>query len=156
MTRDERVVKLGDTGENLIVEYFHGKSCNVIKSSYRFDSEKDMTIDGKTVEIKTLFPIYKYNAFCLPLKQSNKCENVDRLIFVEIPKFKDDGINLYESFKDEDSGRRYDFREYFNGETCQFYRLTNLSKLDTIHDQEKSSLMWDLSPSTYKGISYAA
>lgn len=156
MTRDERIRTLGSLGERLVIKFFDMKGCAVDQSPDPYDSEKDMTVDGLTVEVKTLLPINIYKAFCLPVKQSRKCENVDRLIFVKIPDNPGDPIDLYESIRDEDTGRRYDFRDYFNNEHCQFYRLTFLEKLGTINDPEGSNAIWNLSPSTYKGKLSAA
>jgi hypothetical protein len=151
LNRKERVRTLGALGENIVADYFSSKGCQVSQSEDWFDDEKDMTIDGKTVEVKTLMPIYKFNSFCLPIEQGRKCEGVDRLIFVKIPAQRDDPIRLYESHIDTDANRRYDFREHFNGQLCLFYRLTFLENFDTIQDMNKSSLLWDLSPSEYKG-----
>lgn len=150
MIRYDRICQLGSIGEGLVAEYFRSKNYTVTLSEDKFDSVKDMTIDGKTVEVKTLVPIYKFNAFCLPVSQWRKCEEVDRLIFVKVPDKNNYDIVIYESIKDEDTNRRYDFRQFFNNESCQFYRLTNLEKVGILHDLKTAGLMWSLSPSTYK------
>lgn len=149
MNRSQRVVALGDLGERTVLKWFnyHGKTGTLSES--RYDTVKDMMIEGVTVEVKTLMPIFKYNAFCLPLNQKPKCDNVGRLIFVKVPHKPGDPIELYESPKGDP--HREDFREWLNHQQCIFYRLTSLKKLGIIHDQEVSREMWELSPSKFKG-----
>lgn len=151
MNRSQRVEMLGAIGEGIVRRFFESQGCKVTMSEDKYDSEKDMIVDGKTVEVKTLLPIYKYNSFCLPVQQSRKCESVDRLIFIEVPDLPQDDIVIMESIVDFECNRRYDWRDYFNGEYCQFYRLTNLVKIGKIQDRNASTSMWNLSPSAYKG-----
>lgn len=151
MNRSQRVEMLGAIGEGIVRRFFQAQGCQVQMSEDKFDAEKDMIVDGKTVEVKTLLPIYKYNSFCLPLQQSKKCESVDRLIFIEVPDLPEDEVVLLESIKDPETNRRYDFRDWFNNERCQFYRLTNLVEIGRIQDRNASTSMWNLSPSEYKG-----
>lgn len=150
----ERIRTLGAYGESIVANYFEQLGHIVKRSEDWFDDEKDMIIDDKTVEVKTLMPIYMFNAFCLPAKQRIKCESVDRLIFVKIPAQPHDSIKIYESIHDKDCNRRYDFHEMFNNELCLFYRLTFLQELVTIQDIEISQYLFDLSPSEYKGSFY--
>lgn len=151
MSRASEVRDLGALGERLVLDWFKNKGSSATATDDWYDTEKDMTVDGKTVEVKTLLPIYKYNSFCLESNQSQKCDSVDRLIFVRIPDTAGDPIYLYESVKDED-GKRDFFKEFFNGSHCRFYRLTLLENLDIIHNEELSQQLWDLSPSSYKGV----
>lgn len=155
-SRKEQVRELGSFGESLVAHYFEQRGCKVKKSEDWFDDEKDMTVDGQTVEVKTMMPIYKYNAFCIPYNQKRKCESVDRLIFVKIPAQPNDPVSIYESIKDEDCNRRYDFYEVFNKEACLFYRLTFLQELVIIHNSDISQHLYNLSPSEYKGYFYEA
>lgn len=152
--RKDQVRALGSYGEFIVANYFETTGCIVKRSEDWFDDEKDMIVDGQTVEVKTLMPIYKYNAFCLPAKQAAKCESVDRLIFVKIPAQPGDDVKVYESITDEDAKRRYDFRETFNNEHCLFYRLTFLQELISISNAGMSQYLFDLSPSEYKGCFY--
>ena len=143
---------LGAVGEGIVARYFNSKGSVVSLSEDKYDSEKDMIIDGKTVEVKTLLPIYKYNAFCLPKQQAKKCESVDRLIFIEVPDIPSNEVVLLESIKDPETNRRHDFRGHFNNEYCLFFRLTNLVEIGRIQDRNASNSMWKLSPSKYKGF----
>lgn len=149
MTRSERILALGDLGERTVLKWFNYHGIQGERSEDWYDNKKDMVVEGQTIEVKTLLPIYMYNAFCLPFKQGRKCDEVDRLIFVKIPKNGGEALELYESEKDEDGKRDY-YTEYFNGEPCRFYRLTLLKKLGIIWDSEVSNKLWELSPSSYK------
>lgn len=152
MNRDDRIRELGSYGEALVAHYFEQLGHKVKQSEDWYDDEKDMTIDGQTVEVKTLVPIYNFKSFCLPSKQLRKCEEVDRLIFVKIPETEDGPVVIYESIRDEDARRRHDFKQMFNNESCAFFRLTFLKECVTIHNSEVSKHIFDLSPSTYKKV----
>lgn len=145
-------LQLGSVGEGIVRRFFESQGCTVEMSEDQYDQDKDMIVDGKLVEVKTLLPVYKYNSFCLPIGQSRKCESVDRLIFLEVPDSPQDEVAILESLRDEDTGRRYDFREVFKGEWCQFYRLTFLKEIGRIQDRNASESMYNLSPSSYKGF----
>lgn len=151
MNRQQRVEMLGAVGEGIVRRFFQSQGAQVVMSEDKFDSEKDMVVDGKTVEVKTLLPVYKFRSFCLPVQQSRKCESVDRLIFIEVPDLPEDDVVILESVVDTETNRRYDFREHFNKQYCQFYRLTNLVEIGRIKDRNASTSMWNLSPSEYKG-----
>jgi hypothetical protein len=151
MTPWQRKEALGAVGEGIVRRFLESQNLEVVMSEDKFDSVKDMVAGGKTVEVKTLLPIYKFNAFCLPVQQSKKCEEVDRLIFVEVPDMPEDYVTIRESIRDEETGHRYDWREHFNRQYCQFYRLTNLVEIGKIKDRNASESMWNLSPSNYKG-----
>jgi hypothetical protein len=152
VTPSQRKELLGAVGEGIVRRFFQSNGLSVQMSEDKFDAEKDMIVEGQTVEVKTLLPIYKYNAFCLPVQQSKKCEEVDRLIFIEVPNLPEEYVTIYESFRDKETGHRYDFREFFNKQQCQFYRLTNLVKIGRIQDKTASQAIWNLSPSNFKGF----
>lgn len=151
MNDSQRKETLGAVGEGIVRSFFESSGSSVVMSEDKYDMQKDMVVDGKTVEVKTLMPIYKFNAFCLPTQQSRKCEEVDRLIFVKVPNLPEDDLVIYESIKDEETGRRWEWRDRFNNESCQFYRLTNLVEIGRIQDRNSSTSVWNLSPSNYKG-----
>jgi hypothetical protein len=152
MDSAKRKELLGAVGEGIVRRFFENQGLQVTMSEDKYDSEKDMIVDGKTVEVKTLLPIYKFNAFCLPVQQSKKCESVDRLIFIEVPDMPEDEVIIRESIRDEETGRRWEWRDWFNKQSCQFYRLTNLVEIGKIKDRNASESMWNLSPSSYKGF----
>lgn len=132
---------IGDIGENLVMNILSQDGNLVVLSENYFDSVKDMTHNGLTVEVKTLVPIKKYDAFCLPRSQWKKCDSVDRLIFVEI---SGGPIRVFESLKPRKS-----FSEYFNFDYCRFYTIEDLKLIATIDDDDLVEKMLELSPSKY-------
>jgi len=150
MNVNQRREALGALGEKTVAKWFNYHGITVKFSTDKYDMVKDMVVDGETVEIKTLMPIFKYNAFCLPENQGFKCDSVDRLIFVKIPHKPGDPIELYESVKDNEDKRDF-FKQNFVNQYCRFYRLTLLENIGIIHDTEVSTQMWDLSLSKFKG-----
>lgn len=145
MNRSDRIKALGRIGEEVNRQYLELQGHTVIMSDDQFDSIKDMTADGLTVETKTLVKIKKYNAFCLGSSQSRKCEEVDRLFFIEIPTLPDDGIKIWESLKP----RKY-FEQFFNGDNCRMYSLDSLLLCSIVYNIEQSTLLCELSPSKYR------
>ena len=93
MNRSKMIEKFGEIGEQFAADYFRSMDCNVIMSPDKYDMHKDMTVDGKTVEVKTENPFYIKRAITISKEASNqlkKCLNVDRLIFVIVPLKKDE------------------------------------------------------------------
>jgi hypothetical protein len=74
LTPWQRKEMLGAVGEGIVRRFFESQGLTVVMSEDKFDAEKDMIVDGKTVEVKTLLPIYKFNAFCLPVQQSRSAK----------------------------------------------------------------------------------
>jgi hypothetical protein len=136
------IVKLGGIGESLVFSSLKKRHKNVMVSEDRFDSVKDGTADSETVEVKCQVPIKIYSAFCIGSSQIVKCLNVDRLFFVKIAR--GDRIEIYESLKP-----RMPMRLEYNGDTCYFFKLTDLELYDTILDGAMASHMRFLSPSKY-------
>ena len=105
----QKSIELGFTGEDLVAKLLMEQGRTVVKSSDRYDAEKDLTADGKYVEIKTQVPYRffgtrKQPAFTVPIvcesvrrNQLNKCMNVDLLIFVKRPDSSDPVIRIYEA-----------------------------------------------------------
>jgi hypothetical protein len=111
---------IGKTGENLVAEYFKQQGSLVKTSDDNFDSEKDLIVDGKNVEVKTqtIYRMFPYNgnrvhAFTVDIhkecdkiysNQLSKCLNVDRLIFVARSSSFDKLVKIYEA---PPLGKRY-------------------------------------------------
>ena len=85
ITEEEKSKLLGELGEGIIAEHFQNLGCDVRKSWDPLDSTKDMTIDGKTIEVKTQIPLIKNNSLTMKKTQLKKCRSVDRLFFVTCP-----------------------------------------------------------------------
>ena len=136
------IVKLGSIGEGLVFSSLRKKHQSVFLSENKFDPVKDGTADGQSVEVKTLVPIKIYDAFCIGSDQIVKCLNVDRLFFVKISN--GDDIHIYESPKP-----RRPFSRLYSGDTCYFFKLTDLQLYDTIRDEIAAQELRRLSPSKY-------
>jgi hypothetical protein len=136
------IVELGNIGESLVFSSLRKRHESVVVSENKFDSEKDGTVDGLTVEVKTQVPIKIYKAFCIGSDQVVKCLNADRLFFVKIAK--GNLIEIYESLKP-----RKPTSLFYNRDVCYFFKLTDLHLYDTIEDESIASRMRQLSPSKY-------
>jgi len=78
-------VLLGILGEKIIAKYFRDAGCIVEESLNVFDSEKDMIINGKNVEVKTNTPLFYYDSFTIPQNQYNKIMNSYRVYWISVP-----------------------------------------------------------------------
>jgi hypothetical protein len=92
MTRQEKMNELGLLGEKIINNMLNSlyPGLKIEHSVNKFDSEKDMLVDGKKVEVKTETPYVLKDCFSFRPKQLNKCRSVDVLYIVSVPhpKFK--------------------------------------------------------------------
>lgn len=98
--------KLGKLGEELVAEIFDGQL-----SENKYDSTKDMLVEGKTVEVKTQnrHPNGSFTIRADHKVNFQKCMSVDHLIFVEYDH--SDNIKIYEC----------DERENYNTVTTRAY-----------------------------------
>lgn len=85
MDHKTRIDALGRIGEKIVCNHLSRMGCIIEESIDPFDSEKDMLVDGKKVEVKTEQPFVMQNAFSIRSNQLNKCKSVDELYFVSIP-----------------------------------------------------------------------
>ena len=145
MSKYVRIQELGAIGENIVKQLFETTD-TVALSKDKYDDQKDMTSAGKTIEVKTHIPIYKYSAFCLPSNQWKKADEVDRLIFVEVPKVSGNPINVFEAV----TKKYYTIR--FLGDIKRMYPIEDLHLLKKVEDTDLSVKMHALSPSNYKVV----
>ena len=82
--RNSMIDALGTAGEKIVANELSSLGLTVIHSINKFDSVKDMVVDGKTVEVKTQVPFVMENAFTIRQNQLVKCRNVDVLFFVSV------------------------------------------------------------------------
>lgn len=87
-------LKQGVIGENLVFEYLNSHR-KVEKTENWFDSEKDGTVDGKTYEVKCIFPWYAKDAFPLCPTQVKKVMEADEVYIVQVPAANEDHINIW-------------------------------------------------------------
>jgi hypothetical protein len=138
-----KIQEIGFIGENIIFNLLKTKEHeDVLLSEDKFDSIKDMTASGLSVEVKTQVLIKKYQAFVIGSSQIVKCINADRLFFNEISR--DNVVRVWESLKP-----RRPSKKFFNGDTCYFFKLTDLKLYDIINDVNLANRLRELSPSKY-------
>lgn len=87
MTKEQKMDALGLAGEKIVTNMLNSLSdkLKIEHSIDKFDSEKDMLVDGYTVEVKTQVPFLMKNAFTFKPNQLKKCRSVDVLYFVSVP-----------------------------------------------------------------------
>jgi hypothetical protein len=90
MTREEKINELGLMGEKIVTNMLNKLHPGLVieHSINKFDSEKDMLVDGKKVEVKTETPYVFKNCFSFRPNQLKKCRNVDVLYIVSVPHVK--------------------------------------------------------------------
>lgn len=90
MTREEKMNELGLLGEKIVTNMLNRLYPGLIieHSVNKFDSEKDMLVDGKKVEVKTESPYVMKNCFSFRPNQMKKCRSVDVLYIVSVPHIK--------------------------------------------------------------------
>jgi hypothetical protein len=85
MTVDYKKVLLGMLGEKIVAKHFRNNGHIVEESLDVFDSNKDMVVDGNSVEVKTNAPLIYYDSFSFPKSQYDKITNSHRVYWVSVP-----------------------------------------------------------------------
>jgi hypothetical protein len=110
-------ILLGIMGERIVASILR-KAGHIVEESLNvFDSEKDMLVDEKPVEVKTQVPFIIEDSFAVPPHQIKKMMNCDRVYFVCVPVNKPDDLagGVFEmNPKDDVKAHR---RTLHNGET---------------------------------------
>lgn len=81
----KKISKQGKMGELIVKAFLEDKDQTVVMSENKFDPEKDMISDGRTVEVKTQVPFYLEDAFTVQLDQEDKMNNVDLVYWLSVP-----------------------------------------------------------------------
>ena len=76
---------LGGVGEKIVANYMSKQGIIVEQSVDPYDSQKDMKINGKPLEVKTQVPFVYKKCFTLKKNQLNKCLNAEYFVFVQAP-----------------------------------------------------------------------
>tara|TARA_X000000368_G_C22461381_1_gene463512 strand:+ start:57 stop:494 length:438 start_codon:yes stop_codon:yes gene_type:complete len=96
MSIDKKTL-LGNAGEKIVANYLQEKGFKVEHSVDPYDNQKDMKVNGKTLEVKTQVPFVFKNSFTIKDNhQLKKCENADYLIFVQAPCAKLDESGIFQ------------------------------------------------------------
>lgn len=83
-----KISMLGRAGETIILNHFVKKGKNVEVSVNQFDSQKDMLVEGKSIEVKTQVPFITKNSFSFKKNQLKKCVSADEVYFISVPTNK--------------------------------------------------------------------
>jgi hypothetical protein len=85
LTEKQRIELIGALGEDIVDKVLKEAGFDVVKSEDKYDSEKDFTVEGLKVEVKTGVPWYTEKALSIEANQYRKCYNADYIIFVCTP-----------------------------------------------------------------------
>lgn len=94
MTKDEKALRLGHIGENIVANYYSSQGYRIKLSLDPYDPIKDLMVGHTQVEVKTQQPYVKMNALTFRPNQLPKCSNPNtQLNFVTAtaefdPKYK--------------------------------------------------------------------
>jgi hypothetical protein len=89
-SRKQRIVELGELGEEILLIYLSGKTNDIKLSTDPYDSSRDILFRDKSIEVKTQVRNLTGNLLTTERRQTNlkKCMTVDMLIFVEFDQTK--------------------------------------------------------------------
>ena len=136
LSDDKQKTELGGDGEQLVKSVHESKGHTVVLSEDKFDSVKDMTIDGKTCEVKTQIPVITQNCFAVEDgRQYNKVNNADIAIFVEIPYNNKYGVNKTVNIYrlNERKGRKF---RTADGRDMRLYPISKMTLIEKIDDED--------------------
>lgn len=85
---DSSQAKLGRAGETIVINHFSRQGLIVESSVDQYDSQKDMVVHGRKIEVKTQVPFVNKDAFTFKENQLKKCLNADWVYFVSVPNEK--------------------------------------------------------------------
>lgn len=80
MTKDEKALRLGHIGENIVANYYSSQGYRIKLSLDPYDSVKDLMIGNMQVEVKTQQPYVKMGALTFRPNQLPKCSNPNTLL----------------------------------------------------------------------------
>ena len=151
-TRDFKNKELGTLGEKIIANYFNRQGIIAILSENPFDMEKDLTIDGKNVEVKTLVPMIKDKAFMVRNSQIKKIKESHRTYFIAVPLSKLDnqyGGRVYELDPTRMKTTKSSIEHLSQDNICIPIHQSAMKHLFTITDEGTLKYMKNLSTSNF-------
>jgi len=124
--REEHALAVGSIGEDLVANFFpHAK-----KTPDWYDRVKDGWLDVLRYECKTLRLNHRDQGFWIEQSQFWKLDNVDVLIFVNVPENRGDNAIMYLFNNHKDPSSYTEFTYY--GKPMRNYKLTNCIALSII------------------------
>jgi hypothetical protein len=80
MTKDEKALRLGHIGENIVANWYSSQGYRIKLSLDPYDSVKDLMVGHMQVEVKTQQPYVKMKALTFRPNQLPKCSNPNTLL----------------------------------------------------------------------------
>lgn len=145
MNNQQKMLMLGNIGEKLIRYLAQEEGCEVREYPSLYDSEKDLTINGKTCEVKTQVPFFVEDAFTVKKNQIRKCKNVDILLFVESPN-KGNVIRVYSAPKEK---REFRHRKTKDGRDMYLLDKSGMNMIYSVTDSNLANEMRQNSNSSW-------
>ena len=136
---------LGNLGEKIVRHLAQEEGCVVKENPSLYDNTKDLTINGKSCEVKTQTRFVVERAFSVKENQVTKCNNVDLLYFVETP-IEGDIINIYECPKEN---RNFRTRPTKDGRLMYLLDIDAMNVIYSLKDQWVANEMRQNSNSTW-------
>jgi len=91
-TDDIKKIRLGLIGERIVAKFLRDQGHVVDESFDPFDTEKDMLMDGKPIEVKTQVPYMIEDSFAIFPTQLKKLKDCYRAYFVSVPLKAEDPL----------------------------------------------------------------
>lgn len=99
----------GKTGETIIANYYIERGKKVLFSFDQHDETKDLTIEGYSIEVKTMVPYFSEDAFSFRVSQLEKCKNVDIVYFISVPADGRTHFSLGKVYRIKSDKMKYSF-----------------------------------------------
>jgi hypothetical protein len=151
-TSDFKNKELGNLGEKIIANYFTLKGKVVLLSEDLFDRKRDLLVDGKDVEVKTLVPMIKDKSFMVKNNQLEKIMNSYRTYFIAVPLSKLDnryGGKIYELDPKTMITKKSCIEHLIDGNTCIPIDQEAMTHIHTITNENTIKYMKNLSTSNF-------
>jgi hypothetical protein len=148
MRTEKKMIDMGSFGEELVKTFFELQGHIVHLSEDKYDSKKDMVIDGKTCEVKTQMPFHQESAFSFKQNQLRKIQTADMFVCVEAPSGKSNWkIRIWEFPKD---ARKPRTRITKDGRNMFLIDMNKGAILTTVLNEDINKRMIELSNSEWK------
>ena len=113
--KDGPQAKMGRAGETIVQNWLNKNGFVVEASVDQYDSEKDMLVEGKKIEVKTQVPFIMKDAFSILQKQLNKCLKADFVYFVSVPNSTKKHYSDGKVYRIESNKIKYQFHKTKDG-----------------------------------------
>ena len=143
LTPEQNMEILGKTGEKIVCNFYSRKGKIVEQSINNYDSDKDLTVDGARIEVKTQVPFITKSSFTFKPNQLRKCLQADGIIFVSVPNKMRPHYSSGKVYLANPSDLKYNKHKTKDGRDMILVPITQdaLQELFTLTEQECEELM---------------